>query len=281
MINIQCPSECPGIGRGPGLYPRRDRERTARHPCKGGLQWGEEISISNVQGKMKSLECAEMAALVWAASCRGGQSGVLPPHSKPGRRGGIFNVQYPMFKGMSGDRTWAGVVSPAGSGENSAPPVQGWPTMGGRDLNVQYPMINVQGKMKSLECADVVAIVWAASCRGGRSGVLPPHSKPGRGGGIFNVQYPMFKGMSGDRTWAGVVSPAGSGENSAPPVQGWPTMGGRDLNIQCSREDEEFGVCGRGRACLGRELSRGTKRRLAAALQTGPAGRGQGRANKM
>ena len=79
--------------------------------------------------------------------------------------------------------------------------------------------------------------------------------------------------MSGDRTWAGVVSPAGSGENSAPPVQGWPTMGGRDLNIQCSREDEEFGVCGHSRDCLGRELSRGTKRRLAAALQTGPEGR--------
>ena len=93
MINIQCSRECPGIGCRPGLYPRRDRERTARHPCKGGLQWGEEISISNVQGKMKSLGCADVVAIVCvprvvagdkAASCR----------RTPNRAGG---AEYPMF----------------------------------------------------------------------------------------------------------------------------------------------------------------------------------------
>ena len=91
-----------------------------------------------------------MSALFGAATCRGVQSGVVPPQSK------------------------GGIMKP-----NGLPPVQGWPTRGregGSMPNVE--LSNVQGKAKGFvwECAGTTALFLAATCRGPKSGVMPPHS---------------------------------------------------------------------------------------------------------
>ncbi|MDD2241035.1 MAG: hypothetical protein PHO14_03675 [Kiritimatiellae bacterium] len=89
----------------------------------------------------------------------------------------IINIQYSMIK-------WGdGVTSPAGA----APAVQGWPTMGGRDINIQYSIFNDQVGAFVGRGYIPGAGIWSAPAVQGW---------PTMGGRDINIQYSIFNDMT-------------------------------------------------------------------------------------